>query len=109
MLLEHSCDTAWVSGLVVSLDISGCSVLDTFYLVDFFLYMGVPHGGAVLQKGSDKRSICCFAAGFRTEAEIPSEHPQAGISFLSNLVHMGRPGQVFTDFHSKVGLSGHSL
>ena len=41
--------------------------------------------------------------------EIPSEHPQAGICFLGNLVHMDRPGQVFTDFHSKVGLSGHSL
>ena len=47
-LLEYSCDTAWVSGLVVSLDVSGCSALDTFYLVNFLLYMGVPHG-AVLQ------------------------------------------------------------
>ena len=49
--------------------------------------MGVPHGGAVLQKGSDKRGIRCFAAGFRTEAEIPSDHPQAG-KCLENDVHI---------------------
>ena len=61
--LEASGDTARGHGPVFASDEMCCTVLGALHQVNVLFLAGVPHGNAVLQKGSDEGQVDSVSAG----------------------------------------------